>query len=163
MKKDAELVLVPSEDAEYVKLGAVFLNGVYLDGMTEEFAGYDCVGIVKGNLRSGIWNCRLHRYPNPCKAFIWPCKHSTLFWRGFVMDQQDSKAIVHAMQAYTEQSQIIWLLELNRKEYGYQLFILSTRGSKEYIGYIRMSFIGWKLSTYTTKFAHITPKNGGTD
>lgn len=106
-KREAGLVFISSEDAEYKKLGAVFLNGVYLDGRTEKFAGYDCVGIVEGDLRPGIWNCRLHGYPNPCKTFLWSCMHGTLFWRGFVVDQCDSKAIVHAMQAYTEQRQMI--------------------------------------------------------
>lgn len=101
------LVFISSEHYLFDRLNATYLNGIYFDGMTQDHFNYDCCGVIQGSIRPGIFDCRILDYPNPCKAFIWECKNSNLFWRGFVVDINDAAAIQKAEDAYNERKQIL--------------------------------------------------------
>lgn len=101
------LTFISSEHPLWDALHPTYLNGIYFDGMTEEHFSYDCCGLLHGAITPGIFDCTIHDYPNPCKAFIWEHERTPIFWRGLVVDAQDTASIEKAKQAYNERKQFL--------------------------------------------------------
>jgi hypothetical protein len=93
------------------------IGGIYLHGKVEDFFGYDIVAVAKDDLdelraasnegRGGV-ECQVDGYQGKTLLFVWKAEQDLFptadFYRGFIVDAEDEKAVKYACAKFNEKA-----------------------------------------------------------